>query len=315
MKLRKTLMLLYFFLFIIYSNISICEEKNEKWYTLQKNNINVLCIKKDINNGKKIIDFADKKFTKISSDLGFIPQDIITIIIAPSIKKFYNIAGNNLPEWSSGAAIPSQRIILLKSPRKTNPDVNLEKIIMHELTHIGLHLATDGQDLMKWFNEGFAQYYSGELNMHAKILMAKRLLSNNFLTLEEIDEVLTFRKSEATLAYEEAHAAVLYLIELGGLEAVKILIDNLKQTGNMNQAMKASIHLGFEEFEKRWIDAMKKRYLWLVIFDYRLIISILFIILFLAAYLVKIKHAKKIKQNWEREDIENFQTDEKNILD
>jgi len=312
MTLKKTLILFYFFSFIICSNISIC---GEKWCTLQKNNIHVLCIENDINNARKIIDFTDKKLTKISSDLGFTPQDTIKIIIAPSTKRFYNIAGNTLPEWSSGAAIPSQSIILLKSPRITNPDLNLEKIIVHELTHIGLYQATEGQDLMKWFNEGFAQYYSGELNMHAKILMAKRLMSNNFLKLKEIDEVFTFRKSEATLAYEEAHAAVLYLIELGGLDAVKILIDNLKQTGNMNQAMKNSINMGFDEFESKWINAMKKRYLWLVIFDYRLIISILFILLLLAAYLLKMKSTKKIKQNWEKEDIENFQTDEENTLD
>ncbi len=315
MTLKKTLILFYFFSFIICTSISICEENKEKWYVLQKNNIHVLYIKNDINNARKIIDFVDKKLAKISSDLGFTPLDTIKIIIAPSNKRFYHIAGNTLPEWSSGAAIPSRSIILLKSPRITNPDVNLEKIIVHELTHIGLYLATEGQDLMKWFNEGFAQYYSGELNMNAKILLAKRLMSNNFLRLKEIDEVLTFRKSEATLAYEEAHAAVLYLIELGGLDAVKILIDNLKQTGNMNQAMKHSINMGFEEFESKWIDAMKKRYLWLVIFDYRLIISILFIMLFLAAYLLKIKSTRKIKQNWEKEDIENFQTDKENILD
>ena len=60
---------------------------------------------------------------------------------------------------------------------------------------------------------------------------------------------------------------------------------------------------------------MKKRYLWLIIFDYRLIISILFIVLFLFAYVIKIKNTKKIKQNWEKEDIENFQTYEENPLD
>ncbi|MFO7889591.1 MAG: peptidase MA family metallohydrolase [bacterium] len=315
MTLDNKLILFYILLFFIFSSHSKGEEENDKWHKLQQDYIEIRCKEKDINNGKRIMGFAYKKFSNISSDLGFIPKKTIQIIIAPSNITFYQITGNNMPEWSSGAAIPSQGIILLKSPRITNPDVNLEIIIVHELTHIGLYQATGGKNLMKWFDEGFAQYYSGELNMNAKIHMAKRLLTNNFLTLKEIDEVLTFQKSEASLAYQEAHAAVLYLIDVGGLEAVQLVIENIYQTGNMDQALKAALGIGFEEFESEWIAAMKKRYLWLVIFDYRLIISILFIILFFSAYLMKIRNTRKIKQNWEKEDIENSQTDKKNFLD
>ncbi|MEJ2628893.1 MAG: peptidase MA family metallohydrolase, partial [bacterium] len=184
-----------------------------------------------------------------------------------------------------------------------------------ELAHIGLYLATGGQNLMKWFEEGFAQYYSGELNTNVKILMAQRMLTGNFLSLKEIDDVFNLKESEASLAYGEALAAVSYLIETGGWEAFKIFIQNLKQRGNMELAMQAALGMGLDEFEAEWIATMKKRYLWLVIFDYRLIISILFIVLFLSAYLIKIKNTRKIKQNWEKEDIEIYQAHEENTLD
>lgn len=306
--------LLYLLFLSIFSTPSTGEEKDTKWYTLEQDYIQIRCKEKDIDNGKRIISFAHKKFSKMASDLGFIPKNKIQIILAPSKVTFYQITGNSMPEWSSGAAIPSQGIILLKSPRITNPDVDLNKIILHELTHIGLFQATGGQDLMKWFDEGFAQYYSRELNMNAKILMAKRLITNNFLRLRDIDDVLSFRESEASLAYQEAHAAVLYLIEIGGLHAVQELINNLRKTGNMDLALKTALGMGLEEFESQWITAMKKRYLWLIIFDYRLIISILFIMLFLSAYLIKRRNTKRIKQNWEKEDFENSQTDKENFL-
>ena len=315
MILKKILIFLHLLILIISPSPSESKENENKWQTLRQDPVYLVCVEKDLNNGKSIIAFAHKKFKRISSDLGFVPKKNIYIIIAPTKNYFHHITGGKLPEWSGGAAVPSQATIVLKSPRIANPDVDTKKILVHELSHIGLYLATGGQELMRWFEEGFAQYYSGELNMNVKILMAKRLLTGNLLSLKEIDEVLSLRESEAYLAYGEALAAVSYLIETGGLKALNMLIENLNQTGSMDEAMKAALGMDFKNFESEWITAMKKRYLWLVIFDYRLIISILFIVLFLSAYLIKIKNTRKIKQNWEKEDIENFQAYEENTLD
>jgi hypothetical protein len=314
MKFKKIVTFLCLFI-LFCSPPSHSEQKEGKWQILHQHPIYVVCVEKDVNNGKSIIGFAHKEFLKISSDLGFVTKKKIYIVIAPTVNYFHQITGGNLPEWSGGAAIPSQATILLKSPRITNPDVDLKKIVVHELAHIGLYLATGGQNIMKWFEEGFAQYYSGELNMNVKILMAQRLLTGNFLSFKEIDDVFNLRESEASLAYGEALAAVSYLIETGGWEAFKIFIQNLKQRGNMELAMQAALGMGLDEFEAEWIATMKRRYLWLVIFDYRLIISILFIVLFLSAYLIKIKNTRKIKQNWEKEDIEIYQAHEENTLD
>ena len=65
----------------------------------------------------------------------------------------------------------------------------------------------------RWFDEGLAVYYSGERGLASSSLISKALLSNSIIPLEEIDEVLTFHKEKAQLAYQESFTAITFLIE------------------------------------------------------------------------------------------------------
>jgi len=292
--------------FILFWLIAVSLYGRSEWQQLVRKPVVVYCHREDLKNGQRIMSIVENVLPGIEHDLGLVNPGKITIVIASSEKEFATVTGGQIPEWGIGAADPARGIVFLKSPRFAKPETNLNQVVAHELTHVVLGMILKGKDVSRWFDEGLAQYESGEGDMWGTILLARSIFAGEIIWLDDIDNVLNFRRHKAALAYQESRTAIDYLEEHYGRDVLARIIQALKKGDGMDNALVLSIGIGFHEFQNDWYRALKHKYRWYVFMDFPVVLSTLFVILFLTAFFVTRRRMRQKKEIWEKEALHEY---------
>ncbi len=211
------------------------------------------------------------------------------------------MTGGQIPDWGIAAADPVNKRIFLKSPRFEYSGQPLKPLVIHELCHVLLHTAVQPYPVPRWFDEGFALYHSGELGLDDNILLARSLAGRQIIPLDEIDTVLSFRKLRAALAYRESLAAIEFINDEFGHEAVIRMVLAFSQGMSTDEAIQYVTGLSQYAFENQWVSTMRSRYLWFALLDTRFVFSVTFIILLSMAWMIKKRNARLQHEQWEQE--------------
>jgi hypothetical protein len=287
-------------------SVSIAAEGG--WRRLFRGQVVLYCYEKELRHGDKIISMVDQALPAMSERFGLSLRPKITILLAPSQKIFDQITGGQIPEWGIAAAEPEQSVIFLKSTRIARPETDLKSVVLHELSHVLLSSASGGHPIDRWFDEGLAMTFSEEKRFLETLTLARAVFSGEIIQLDEIDDVLAFRRQKAGLAYQESLSAVQFLIDRFGGEALAGVVRKIGQGEDMDAALQSAVGMGFGEFEDSWHQAMRIKYRWAVFLNFPFMISVLMVVLFLAAFFVTRSRTEKRKKVWEQEDHHGFET-------
>jgi len=279
-----------------------------EWRRLFRGQVVLYCYEKDMRYGDKIISIIDQALPVMSERFGLRLHSEVTILVAPSQKVFDRITGGQIPEWGIAAAEPEQSIIFLKSPRFARPETDLKSVVLHELSHVLLSAASGGNSIDRWFDEGLAMTFSEDKRFFETMNLARAVFSGEIIKLNKIDDVLTFRRQKAGLAYQESLSAAQFLIDKFGSEALAGIIREIGQNTGMDAAMQSAIGMGFKEFEDRWYQAMRIKYRWAVFLNFPFLVSVLMVVLFITAFFMTRLRTEKRKKILEQEDFYGFET-------
>ena len=226
----------------------------------------------------------------------------VSIFVTQNDKQFDSLVGENFPDWGVGAAIPSQYLIVVKSPTKHNYFKSLPEVLTHELAHIFLGNKVNRQDLPRWLDEGFAMYIAQERRWDVVLSVAKAVFTGSLVNLTEIDSVNSFNSPKAHLAYLESYLAVNYFIQIYGRDSFKELISNLAGGENINSALVKTIGLDYRRFSDEFAGHLRRKYNWTSFFSDSLLLWLMLAFLIVMLYFVKKSKTKKIVKGWEKEE-------------
>ncbi len=186
-----------------------------------------------------------------------------TIYLAPTQEIFDSLAGGVTPDWAAGVAIPARRIIILPArPRRDrfeDPVITLR----HELAHLGLS-AYVGENIPRWFTEGYATWVSGGWDARSGWQIRLALVRGQAPPLDSLSLDWPRREVQARLAYLLSASAVAYLAESRGIPAFSAFLAEWRETGSMDAAMRSVYQLNTELYERDWRRMVRRRYGWLL---------------------------------------------------
>jgi succinate dehydrogenase hydrophobic anchor subunit len=121
--------------------------------------------------------------------------------------------------------------------------------MVHEFTHLVFYHMTQG-NYPRWFTEGLAQYAEYTINNY-EWLTATNSLSGRLHTMVELDAKFDDLPNQS-LAYRESFAAVRYIAEVHGDDALRQVIDQLRAGRKMDQAIQSVLAMSYSEYEQAW---------------------------------------------------------------
>ena len=215
---------------------------------------------------------------------------------------FKHLVGGRFPDWGAAAAIPSRRMIVLKSPEKFNVQKPIEQLLAHELSHLALAERLRGFRAPRWFDEGLAMLVSTEWSWGDNLTMGRAAVFGSFVDLDDIEKPNRLGQSRAHQAYAQSYLAVKYMFDEYGSAQVRVFLDSLASGVKKDRALRAATGADSDEFQTELFESFKKRYnLTMLLMDtmfFWLGLAVLVVIIVIMRYNKRREYHKR----WEQEE-------------
>ncbi len=254
----------------------------------------------------RLVDRADSVLLRTRSQLQQLLQDTLDyraeVHIVGDPNYFNHLVGGRFPHWGAAVAIPSRRMIIIKSPDRFNLNKPLEHLLAHEYAHLVIDRRTGYHRAPRWFNEGIAMLVSTEWSWSDNLAMGRAAIFGGFLGLEEIENVNRFNESKAHVAYAQSYLSVQYLFREYGSMMVNRFLDVLAAGRSQDEALIAATGADTDEFEQELHTYFARQFnLTSLLMDtafFWLGLAVIVIIAFVMRYNKRRKYYKK----WEEEE-------------
>ncbi|MEJ2635423.1 MAG: peptidase MA family metallohydrolase [Calditrichia bacterium] len=271
---------------------------------LRHENFKVVYAREDEYRALNIIKELQKHSPVCQNFFGAELQGLITIYLPSSKAEFTYLAGQKLPDWSAAVYVSSMKRIVLKRPEWTLTDTPLEKDLAHELSHVYLDERLGAQKVPLWFNEGIAEYLSGQrINIAEGVTLSNALFTKRITQLASIDSLLSFPASRARLAYLQSLSVILFLNSryLQNQASWNRFMEAIS-AGTFDAALQNLTGMDKIDFEIKWYRWLQEKYRWFVIFNLENLIWVAMVVVLIGAlYAIRYRNRRRLEQ-WEQEE-------------
>jgi hypothetical protein len=212
---------------------------------------------------QKLLDDADRVRSQLSERLGRFVLSDVNVRIARTSREMMSLApvGVPYPKYASGVAYPDLNLVLLTlTPESPNERLDIAETFRHELAHLALSQAVNGQAIPRWFNEGFAIFASGESSIPRLQTLWTATLAGTLVPLERLERSFPEDAMTASIAYAEAADVVRYLARKEDHHRFNGLIERMGQGQNFSAALLEAYGLDRFALEYEWREDVGRRY-------------------------------------------------------
>ncbi len=207
------------------------------------------------------------------------------------------------PDYAAGVAYPEIGLVLLTvKPVHPNSQHDLSEVFRHELAHVALEDSVSGRAVPRWFNEGFAVMASGETSFVRLQTLITATLSDNLLTLAQMERTFPLDENQANIAYAQAADVVRFLVRHEEQHRFRGLISRLRDGETMDGALLNSYGEETSTLENEWREEVAKRYTFYPVLFSGSFIWMGTLGLFVVGWRKKRRKAAATLARWEREE-------------
>jgi tetratricopeptide (TPR) repeat protein len=196
-----------------------------------------------IDLGRSVVDTLEDAYASIGRELGIYPTEKVQVgIYAAPV--FGDVIGAP-PHLIAGAYDGRKLRLNMAASRAYSQD--LGRLVRHEYTHLLIHLASKGK-APTWLHEGLAQ--AMEPRSSPRFLEVS--VPREALTLSGIERLSRTPDAAALAAgYSLTHVAVEFLLERGGVGAMRDLLGRIGNGVSIPEALRETYGFGPDEVEAR----------------------------------------------------------------
>ncbi len=254
---------------------------------------------------QKLVESADGARARLSERLGKFVLHDVHVRVARTSREMLALApeGAPYPKYASGVAYPELNLVLLTLvPESPNERLDILETFQHELAHIGLSQAVNGQPIPRWFNEGFAVFASGESSIPRLQTLWTATLAGTLMPLDRLERSFPEDAVSASVAYAEAADVVRYLARKEEHHRFDGLIERMGQGSGFEAALSGAYGLDRFALEYEWREDVGRRYTFWPVLCSTTVIWGGILGLFLWGYRRKKAHDRAVLDRWKREE-------------
>lgn len=218
----------------------------------------------DANIARDLQGMLGAAWRKVVSELGRDVSSEMTIRIARGPEDMVQLApdGSPPPPYAVGVAYPGLGLIILSvvSPESWLPP-DLPAVLTHELSHIALHRAVDGQPLPLWFVEGLATHQAGEQRISRVRTLWEAAVAGDVLSLDVVARHFPERPQQVNLAYAQSADFVRHLLQSSDDRSrLAKLLESVASGVSFERAVLIAYRIDLEYLEREWRQGLGERF-------------------------------------------------------
>lgn len=224
-----------------------------------------------IDKVQPLIQEAEAFKIELQERLGQRVLERVDVRVARTPREMRSLAvpGTSVPSYAAGLAYSQLGLVLLTiQPLYPNSEHNLLEIFKHELVHVALHDAVQGEPIPRWFNEGLAVQLSGENRATRLWTLWSATLSENLIPLNQLEATFPADPNSASVAYAEAADFVRFLTRNQEEHRFRAAVARVKTGQPFVAALGDAYGSEISSLEYEWLEDVARRYtFWPVLFS------------------------------------------------
>ena len=248
-----------------------------------------------------LISIIHNEIYQLENIYGTIPHDFFSISIINDNR--LKISSNHW-KWSLGITYNNPDRIIIKDPSLSKISKNkFVKVLKHELNHLMVNRYKYYFTIPRWFKEGFAMKYAEEISLNHKLSVAKNLYNQELFATDKYTSFKNFTRYEFNFAYALSGVYILVLEKMYGYNTIDLIIDNLKNGEKFTVAFYNATGKSLNHFKINSYETIKDYIFWYKLIGLPNSLFSLMPLLLVIGFYIKSKRNKKIKEQWELEEI------------
>jgi Peptidase MA superfamily len=205
--------------------------------------------------GARALQIAEDAVESSSTLLGVTETEPIDFYVYATEDAFYGALGPGTRENVGGQANAEIRTLFALITPGEIDDVWVRTVIPHELTHLVFDTAVSNPYHFppRWLNEGVAEYQSGGYDASYRSTIESTAKSGELIPLDGLSGQFPTTFERFNLAYAESTAAVTYLVDTYGQDALVQLIRSYASGLTDDEAFTQALGLDATAFGDAWL--------------------------------------------------------------
>ena len=154
----------------------------------------------------------------------------------------------------------------------------------------------------RWFKEGFALFYSGEISLNHKLEIAKNIHKKEDFDLNNLEKFYGFDKSRFNLAYAQSAVFILALNKLYGENCLHSIYINMLDEMTFEEAFYTTTSKSTSEFNEILYPYLENKYRWFKLINLPNHLFAFFPLLLIIGFIMRSIRNKKIEKKWKIEE-------------
>jgi MYXO-CTERM domain-containing protein len=192
-------------------------------------------------------------------------------------------------------------IVLFPSRSPVYPNDTLEDVLRHEVAHVLISRAAQGQPVPRWFHEGFAMAAERPWGLEDRSRLAWELMAGPRLTAGDIDRLFDSDASRPR-AYSLSAAMVREILRAHGLDAPAAILRELATGTRFDVAVTKVTGQPMSGLEREFWDRQRVWTVWFSLFTSGDVLWLGLIVLAAIAVWRRRKRAAEIRRRWDDEE-------------
>lgn len=208
------------------------------------------------------------------------------------------------PAYASGVAYPSRGLILLTlTAPETWERPNVSGVLVHELSHIALHRAVEGNPVPRWFSEGVAIHQAREQDLERMRALWGGTVGDRLLPLDRLSHAFPDNPHRVNLAYAQSADFVRWLRAREDGEAkFRQVIRRLRDGQSFETALERTYSVSMTSLEIEWHEDLNERFAALPLLFGSGGLWVLAALLIVVAYVRRKRKDREKFDEWEAEE-------------
>lgn len=235
-----------------------------KWKILETKHFEIYYYPEMLELAERAAGLAEQQYLELETRLNHSLTKKVPMIIFSSHLYFQqtNTTPQELPEGVGGFFEFFKGRVVLPSDGSTT---NFRRVIRHELVHVMMtskvnrilsqHRKFNHPGVPLWFTEGLAEFWSGEPDYQAEMVMRDATINNTIVPLQYI-----YRVEGTYYMYKLGENVLHFIREKYGDEKVLLLIENCWKYEEFEKNVELTLGKKYEELSKEWIYWLRKKY-------------------------------------------------------
>ena len=222
------------------------------WVMVESAWLRVHAAPADQRAADRMVTAGSRQIPELSARLGLSVGGPVEVYLAPTAAAFRSMQPGSPPDWADGTAWPRQGLVFLRSPAiRPGTAEPLEQVLLHELAHILVGRAFNGEPPPRWLQEGVALHVAGEMGPDRMALLMRQFPSA-LLRFEALAEGFPDDPLTAQLAYAQSGDLIGMIAAEHGDAAVGRLVRELAAGEPMPVALRRVTGESPVTLEERW---------------------------------------------------------------